>query len=298
MIGWLLNQLIEAIGGYVAEFCTWVVSQIASEGLVIFDQPVIQGIIAKVYTIGLGLWGIGCVLAVFDLAIQYTKGSTGGVMDYCLNFVRGFLAANLFYALPVPVYKLFVKMGEDIGYAITGSSLFYSDMWSSNIFTGNVIVGAARALLVLIVHLIMLVCLIVVYFKFLKRGFELFVMIVMGCMYMISIPRGYMDGFMDWAKQTIGIGLSACLQIIAVALGSKMCVDHLFLGLAIFMASGNVDRLMQRFGIVQSTNVNLFSMIHAMGSLRMMFGGRAGAIRAAAARSAVAGAGRTGGTTT
>ena len=54
MIGWLLNQLIEAIGGYVAEFCTWVVSQIASEGLVIFDQPVIQGIIAKVYTIGLG----------------------------------------------------------------------------------------------------------------------------------------------------------------------------------------------------------------------------------------------------
>ena len=48
MIGWLLNQLIEAVGGYVAEFCTWVVSQIASEGLVIFDQPVIQGIIAKV----------------------------------------------------------------------------------------------------------------------------------------------------------------------------------------------------------------------------------------------------------
>ena len=37
---------------------------------------------------------------------------------------------------------------------------------------------------------------------------------------MISIPRGYMDGFVDWSKQTIGIGLSACLQIIAVALGS------------------------------------------------------------------------------
>ena len=73
MIGWLLNQLIEAVAGYVAQFCTWVVSQIASEGLVIFDQPVIQGIINKIYTIGLGLWGIGCILAVFDLAIQYTK---------------------------------------------------------------------------------------------------------------------------------------------------------------------------------------------------------------------------------
>ena len=104
MIGWLLSQLIEAIGGYVAQFCTWVIAQIASEGLVIFDQPVIQGIINKIYTIGLGLWGIGCILAVFDLAIQYTKGSSGGVMDYCLNFIRGFLAANLFYALPVPVY--------------------------------------------------------------------------------------------------------------------------------------------------------------------------------------------------
>jgi hypothetical protein len=282
MIGWLLNQLIEAIGGYVAQFCTWVVSQIASEGLVIFDQPVIQGIIAKIYTIGLGLWGIGCILAVFDLAIQYTKGSSGGVMDYCLNFVKGFLAANLFYALPVPVYKLFVKMGENIGYAITGSTLFYSDMWGSDAFTGNLLTGAVRALLILVVHLIMLICLIIVYFKFLKRGFELFVMIVMGCMYMISIPRGYMDGFVDWSKQTIGIGLSACLQIIAVALGSKMCVDHLFLGLAIFMASGNVDRLMQRFGIVQSASVNVFSIIHAAGSMRMMLGGRAG-MRAAAA---------------
>ena len=87
MIGWLLNQLIEAIGGYVAQFCTWVVSQIASEGLVSVDPRVIQGIINKIYTIGLVLWGIGCILAVFDLAIQYTKGSTGGVMDYCMNFV-------------------------------------------------------------------------------------------------------------------------------------------------------------------------------------------------------------------
>ena len=48
MIGWLLNQLIEAVAGYVAQFCTWVVSQSASEGLVIFDQPVIQGIINKI----------------------------------------------------------------------------------------------------------------------------------------------------------------------------------------------------------------------------------------------------------
>jgi hypothetical protein len=61
-----------------------------------------------------------------------------------------------------------------------------------------------------------------------------------------------------------------------------MCVDHLFLGLAIFMASGNVDRLMQRFGIVQSASVNVFSIIHAAGSMRMMLGGRAG-MKAAAA---------------
>ena len=34
MIGWLLNQLIEAVAGYVAQFCTWVIpAQIASEFL-------------------------------------------------------------------------------------------------------------------------------------------------------------------------------------------------------------------------------------------------------------------------
>lgn len=274
MIGWLLTQLIETVGGWISEICNWAMARIASEGLVIFDEPVIKAIIEKIYVIGLGLWGIGCVLAVFDLAIQYVKGGNGGVTDYCMNFVRGFVAANLFYALPVPVYSLFVNLGESIGKAITGADLVSSEMWTSNFATANIATAVVRVLVLLIVQLIMLIILLILYFKFLKRGFELFVMIVMGCMYMISIPRGYMDGFMDWAKQCIGIGLASCLQIIAIALGSKVCVDHLFLGLAIFLAAGDIDKLMQRFGIVSTPKMNLFAITQVANSIRMLGGGR------------------------
>ena len=274
MIGWLLTQLIEIVGGWIAEICNWAMARIASEGLVIFDEPVIKEIISKVYTIGLGLWGIGCVMAVFDMAIQYVKGGNGGVTDYCLNFVRGFLAANLFYALPVPVYTLFVKLGENIGKAITGADLVSSEMWTSDAAMANIGTAVVRVLVLLIVQIIMLVVLLVLYFKFLKRGFELFVMIVMGCMYMVSIPRGYVDGFMDWAKQCIGIGLASCLQIIAIALGSKVCVDYLFLGLAIFLAAGDIDKLMQRFGIVSVPKMNLFAITQVANSLRMLGVGR------------------------
>ena len=47
-----------------------------------------------------------------------------------------------------------------------------------------------------------------VFFANLKRGGILLIQIAVGSLYMFSVPRGYMDGFVSWCKQIIGLCLT------------------------------------------------------------------------------------------
>ena len=44
-----------------------------------------------------------------------------------------------------------------------------------------------------------------VFFSNLKRGGILLIQISVGSLYMFSVPRGYIDGFIQWCKQIIGL---------------------------------------------------------------------------------------------
>jgi len=44
-----------------------------------------------------------------------------------------------------------------------------------------------------------------VFFANLKRGGILLIQIAVGSLYMFSVPRGYIDGFVSWCKQVVDI---------------------------------------------------------------------------------------------
>jgi hypothetical protein len=48
-----------------------------------------------------------------------------------------------------------------------------------------------------------------VFFANLKRGGILLIQIAVGSLYMFSVPRGYLDGFVSWCKQIVGLCLTA-----------------------------------------------------------------------------------------
>jgi hypothetical protein len=52
-----------------------------------------------------------------------------------------------------------------------------------------------------------------VFFSNLKRGGILLIQIAVGSLYMFSVPRGYIDGFVQWCKQIVGLCLTAFLQV-------------------------------------------------------------------------------------
>lgn len=70
-----------------------------------------------------------------------------------------------------------------------------------------------------------------VFFANLKRGGILLIQIAVGSLYMFSIPRGYVDGFVQWMKQVIGLCLTAFLQSTILVAGLMVFKDHALLGL-------------------------------------------------------------------
>ena len=71
-----------------------------------------------------------------------------------------------------------------------------------------------------------------VFFANLKRGGILLIHIAVGSLYMFSVPRNYIDGFVSWNKQVIGLCLTAFLQATVLIAGLMVVKGHALLGLA------------------------------------------------------------------
>ena len=102
-----------------------------------------------------------------------------------------------------------------------------------------------------------------VFFANLKRGGILLIQIAVGSLYMFSVPRGYIDGFVSWCKQVIGLCLTAFLQSTILIAGLMVVKDHALLGLGLMLAAGEIPRIAGQFGLDTSTKANLMSTVYA-----------------------------------
>ncbi len=236
---WILQQLVGTAFGFL-------LGHMSSDGLTIFNLEPVKLIISGFYKVGLFLWGTGVVVAVFDVAIQYGHGK-GTPQDLLLNYARSYLAALLFTVLPIPFYKMMLTAGWKIGGAMTtGGEPFadgFAEAWT-RLEALNM-----GLMLSFIFGIVLLLVAVLNYFEFIKRSFFLFFLVCIGCLYMVSIPRGYADGFTDWCKQVIGLCFASFLQMVGLGLCLVLINDKTFLvGLAGLFGTLAVDRLMQRFG--------------------------------------------------
>ena len=96
----------------------------------------------------------------------------------------------------------------------------------------------------------------------LKRGGILLIQIAVGSLYMFSIPRGYVDGFVQWMKQVIGLCLTAFLQSTILVAGLMVFKDHALLGLGLMLSAGEVPRIAGTFGLDTTTRANIMSAVY------------------------------------
>lgn len=101
-----------------------------------------------------------------------------------------------------------------------------------------------------------------VFFANLKRGGILLIQIAVGSLYMFSVPRGYIDGFVSWSKQVVGLCLTAFLQATVLIAGLMVVKDHALLGLGLMLAAGEIPRIAGQFGLDTSTKANLMGAVY------------------------------------
>ena len=88
------------------------------------------------------------------------------------------------------------------------------------------------------------------------------IQIAVGSLYLFSVPRGYSDGFWQWAKQVAALCLTAFLQTTLLFLGLLTFPDHHILGLGIMLSASEVPRIAGHFGLDTSAKFNLSSVMH------------------------------------
>ena len=235
-------------------------------GAEIFELGWVQAAIALFVKFGWGLYVVGVVVAVFDVAVEYQHGRAN-IRSCSINILKGFFACSLIGTVPVELYKFCITLQYTFSknlvdaYVLSNRVDFpklVADVFNKifDLETGP------QGFIDLVFLLAFAYCVIKLFFQNLKRGGILMIQIAVGTLYMFSVPRGYTDGFNQWMKQVIAICLTAFLQTTLFYLGLLTMSDQLILGLGIMFAANEVPRIAQQFGLDSSVKVNMMSVVH------------------------------------
>ena len=110
-IDWVYSQLVGFFGNFFAEM--------GNMGVELFEMSWVQSIVLFFSYLAWALYGVGLVVAVFEVGIEYQTGRAS-VKDAAINAIKGFLAVGCFTLVPVELYKLSVTLQASLTSGITG----------------------------------------------------------------------------------------------------------------------------------------------------------------------------------
>lgn len=258
MLSWLYELGYTAIAAFF--------QMINGFGSELFELGWIQAAIALFVKFGWGLYVVGVVVAIFDVAVEYQHGRAN-IRSCSINILKGFLACNLIGVVPIELYKFCITLQSTFAVDLVGAFNItkrvdfpglVTDVFNKafDLSTGH------QGFLDLVFLLAFGYCAVKLFFANLKRGGILMIQIAVGTLYMFSVPRGYTDGFNQWMRQVIAICLTAFLQTTLFYLGLLTMADQMILGLGIMFAANEVPRIAQQFGLDSSVKVNMMSVVH------------------------------------
>lgn len=244
-------------------------------GVELFALEWVQAIVLFFSQLGWALFGVSLIVSGFEFGIEYASGR-GNIQQTALNAIKGFLAVSLFTTVPVRLYSLSVSLQGTLSTGLTGYGTSISEMGQGIIDELSAIESLAdipvgdylgfkmmtSPIMILFCIILMAYAVIKVFFANLKRGGILLIQIAVGSLYMFSIPRGYIDGFVQWMKQVIGLCLTAFLQSTILVAGLMVFKERALLGLGLMLAAGEVPRIAGTFGLDTTTRANIMSAVY------------------------------------
>jgi hypothetical protein len=259
----ILGQIMDWVYGQIVGFLGQFFAMMGNMGADLFDMSWVQAIVLFFSYLGWALYGTGLVVACFECGIECQSGR-GSVRDTAINAIKGFMAVSLFTLVPVRLYQLSVTLQGSFTTGIAGllGASGGIDTMAANALGGMNSLGL-NSIMGIFILILMGYAIIKVFFSNLKRGGILLIQIAVGSLYMFSVPRGYIDGFVSWCKQVIGLCLTAFLQATILIAGLLVFKSNMLLGLGLMLASSEIPRIAGAFGLDTSTKANLMSTMYA-----------------------------------
>jgi len=267
LIDWFYGQVVGLLGNFFAEM--------GNMGVELFELEWVQAVVLFFSQLGWALYGVSLVVCAFEFGIEYSTGR-GNLQHTALNAIKGFLAVSLFTIVPVRLYSLSVSLQGTLSAGITGYGTSIGTIGQNIIADLNSVesvknfvnmnyfgfLSISSPIMMLFCIILMAYAVIKVFFANLKRGGILLIQIAVGSLYMFSIPRGYVDGFVQWMKQVIGLCLTAFLQSTILVAGLMVFKEHALLGLGLMLSAGEVPRIAGTFGLDTTTRANIMSAVY------------------------------------
>lgn len=253
ILDWIYSKLVEFLG----EFLT----MMNGMGTELFGLVWVQDIVEFFRCFGWALYGVGIVVAVFEMAMEYQAGRSTAVRDASLGIVKGFLAASLFSTIPVELYRLCIDLQGTLSQGIAGAA--HTDGVSSLARAAMAGLNGYGVFVSIFLLVLMGYSVVKVFFANLKRGGILLIQIAVGSLYLFSVPRGYTDGFYSWCRQIAGLCLTAFLQTTILIAGLMVWNSNMLLGCGLMLSATEIPRVAQQFGLDTSTRANVMSAVYA-----------------------------------
>ena len=267
LVDWIYRQIVGFLGNFFA--------LMGNMGVELFELDWVNAIVLFFSRLGWALFAVSVVVCAFECGIEYSAGR-GNLQQCALNVIKGFLAVSLFTVVPVRLYALSVSLQGTFSAGLTGYGRSIgevgqdivtelseiqtlSDAVNSTHFGLDVITSP---IMILFCVILMAYAVLKVFFANLKRGGILLIQIAVGSLYMFSIPRGYLDGFVGWMKQVIGLCLTAFLQSTILIAGLMIFRDHALMGVGLMLSAGEVPRIAGNFGVDTTTKANVMSAVY------------------------------------
>ena len=267
IVDWFYGQVVGFLGNFFAEM--------GNMGAELFTMDWVQSIVLFFSYLAWALYGTGLVVACFETGVEYSSGR-GNIRETALNAIKGFMAVSLFTVVPVRLYELSVSLQGTFTAALTGYGTSIGDVagevmqefsavesltdLASGPFLG--FGSITSGIMILFCIILMAYAIIKVFFANLKRGGILLIQIAVGSLYMFGVPRGYLDGFMGWTRQVIGLCLTAFLQSTILVAGLMVFKDHALMGVGLMLSAGEVPRIAGSFGLDTTTRANITSAVY------------------------------------
>ena len=260
LIDWFYGQIVGFLGNFFAEM--------GGMGVDLFELNWVQAVVLFFTRLAWALYGVSLVVSGFEFGIEYSTGR-GNLQQTALNALKGFLAVSLFSVVPVRLYALSVSLQASFAAEITGlgnmpgftlSELALAvlhDLAGAGSVSG-VMDEAHFGPLTITSGFMLIFCLILMAYAVIKVFFA--------NLKRVSIPRGYLDGFVQWMKQVIGLCLTAFLQSTILVAGLMVLKDHPLLGLGLMLSAGETPRIAGAFGLDTTTHANIMSAVYTVQS--------------------------------